>query len=213
MDGEIIFILMFSLFFLVGFLLGIVFLKIRKGGWLRLSQNRTYVFTVDEANNGHFWEVEKILPGNLVEYKHGKGFIQLDPKAAIWLPDMKSKVFLHYAPFFRTIPAKHGAFFSFFKSKKSEVISAVKDEKEDSFERQEENQTDSIIFNLRDVLHWVQSISPAQILEGVLAAAMQFSGLKEILLKREGKFPWTIVLIVIVIAIVMLFLLPTLRIH
>ena len=206
MDGEFFIILLLYCFgFGTGMLGMYMWMWLRHGGWLKLPQNSTLVFTVDRARNGHFWDPGEVPSSNHVELPYGNGMIELDPESAIWLSGPKVKLFLHYIDYFRTVPAKHAAFFTHFKARKKEVEDAVKEGKTETLERQSENQPESgVVFDIADVMHWCE-YTPAQLLEGVLAAGLKYTGLKELLLQREGGFNWKLFLIIAGVIIAMIF--------
>lgn len=172
--------------FAAGSVLVFAIIWAKYGGWLKLPQNTTLVLSVDRDGYGKLWEVKKVLDRGFVQIPGGKGYIQIDKQSGIWLPNPRVKLFLHYADYFRTIPPKHGAFFTHFKGKRHEVESA-KPSEYDAIERQEENQpSQGVMFNIADVMHWVKEITPGQLLEGVITSAMMHSGLKKLVEEGEG---------------------------
>lgn len=166
-------------------------LRRRHSGWLSLPLDSKLVLTVDGSGIGHFWQPVKMLPDNQVEMPGGNGIIRLEEGSAVFLPKMGVKLFLHYADCFRTIKAKHGAAFTFFRGKPAEALINIKDDDVDgkaveSTERQAENQPENgVVFDLRDVMHWVRGISPAQQIEGAIAAGIKYSGVKELILGSD----------------------------
>ncbi|HPC27765.1 MAG TPA: hypothetical protein PKX17_03460 [Candidatus Methanomethylicus sp.] len=194
----------------VGFLIGAIciyaLLKRRHSGWFALPQNSKLVLTVDGSNIGHFWEPGRTLPNKQAELAVcGGGMISLEEGSAIFLPQMGVKLFLHYADHFRTVKAKHAAAFSFFKGK-DVMAQVLGDEKEgkamESTERQADNQPEmGVVFDLRDIRHWVKNITPSMMLEGAIAAGMKFSGIKELILESdEGNKINTKLLVILMIA-------------
>lgn len=188
------------IFYLIGIVTGVVFsitfIFSKKGGWVKLPQNTRLILTVDQSGFGHFWEPK--MKSGYAELPQGKGMVKIDEESGIWLPDQKVKLFLHYIDYFRTIPPKHGAFFTFFKEKKKEIEEVENDDRKlETIERQIENQP-GVIFNIRDVLNWVKKITPEQIMEGVYSVGLQMSGLKKLIFEEEKKSPWWILIFVII---------------
>lgn len=161
----------------LGALLVFAYYNRKCGGWLKLRAGRTVILSVDPDNYGKFFEVKKIMPDGYLELPDRSGIIKIDANTGIWLGDMDTKLYLHYGNFFRTVPPKVAAFSTFFKGRKKELLNMTQEES-DTLMRQAENQPESIIFNLADVMDWVHAITPAQLLEGALAAGRRYMGAK-----------------------------------